>query len=120
KPVPLDLFARRVFDHRHRAVLRDRTRLALRAQTAVTDLARQRWIRLFEAKAGELIEQGQRPQMRVLAEACTDVVLEPLEAVLPARRPDAGLASDVQIRPDRLAIAVQVPRDRRDRPAPLV
>lgn len=117
EPVPLGLLTRWVLDRCVRPTLGGRAGLAVRPQIPSADLACEGRIRPVVAKPGDLIEQGHCPQVRVFGEACADVVDERLERVVGGGLPDAGGPLVVEVGADGLAVPVQVPGDRRDRPA---
>ena len=115
-PVELGLFPGRVVDHRGRTSLRRGARFTRRAQAPGPQLAGERGVRPVVTEVDDLVEQGHRPQVRVLGQPGPAVVAERGELIWAGRRADPGLAA-VQVGADGLAVATQVPSDRRDRPA---
>ncbi len=114
EPVPLGLLTRRMLDRRVRPALRRRARLAVRPQTPGAELAGEGRIRPVVAEPGDLVEQGHRPQVRILGEACTDIVDERLERIGFGGLAFAGDPAAGQVGADGLAVPAQVPGDRRD------
>ena len=86
-PVPLGLLPGRVRDHRDRPVLRGVARLALPGAGPGAQLAGQRRIRPVVPQVGQLVEQGGRPQVRVLGQPGGTVVGERLERIQPRAGP---------------------------------
>ena len=91
-PIPLCFVARGVIDDRDRAALRSRAALATRSQRTDPELACERRIRLVASEHDDLIEQGHRPQMRVLDESFTAVIDERIEQTWTGRGADTGNA----------------------------
>jgi hypothetical protein len=106
-----------VIDDRHRTTLRRPALLTQRAQATVSQLTGERRIRPVEAERDDLVEQRQRPQMRVLDEAFAAVVDEHVERIDTAGATDISDSVAGQIGADRLAVAAEMTGDRRDRPA---
>ena len=117
KPVPLGFLTRRMVDHRDRAAFRGTARFARRAQPTVPDLPGQRRIRQGKTQWLQLIEQRDRPQMRVFFQSGGHIADERGERVRLRRSTFTGGASTRQIVTDRLSVTTQMPGDRRDRPA---
>ena len=95
------------------------TRFAVRTQLALAELADERRIRPVVAERDDLVEQRRRPQMTVIGEPGPQIGLEPVQRIRRRRRPPPGLAFAVEVGADRLAVAVEVTGDGRDRPSPL-
>jgi hypothetical protein len=115
--IPLGFLTRRMVDHRDRAALRGTARFQRRAQPPGPDLPGQGRIRQGKTQWLQLIEQRDRPQMRVLFQPGGHIVNERGERVRLRRSPFTGGAITSQIIADGLSVTTQMPGDRRDRPA---
>jgi hypothetical protein len=116
KPVELDLLARRVRDDRDIPTPGRLARIAVRSDVIPAKRPGEGRVAALIAQFHDLVEQGARPQMRIIGQPLTAVVQERHERIRRLTAP-AGLHLAVQIRPDRLAISPQMPGDRRDRPS---
>ena len=87
-----------------------------RAEVPGPDLPGQRLIRRGERESFQLVEQGDRPQMRVFDQPRGHVVDERGERIISAF-PHPRFALTVQVVPDRLAVPADMVGDRGDRPA---
>jgi hypothetical protein len=114
----LDLFSGGMADLDRLAALHPRAALAMRAQPGEADLAGEAHVRGGVAEPDDLVEQGTRPQVRVVVEAGNDigpVVGEGVGAgwATNARHPLTG-----QIGAHRLAVTPEMAGDGRDGPPP--
>jgi len=117
-PIPLGFLTGRMINDRDRATLRRMARLAHRPHTPQPQRPGERGIRPVIAEVGDLVEQGRRPQMRVLNQPGRAARGVPCERVVTGRCPDPDLPFPVEIHLDRLAVPADMPGDRRDRPTP--
>jgi hypothetical protein len=120
QPVELTLLARRVLDHRHRAVAGWAARLARRAQPAGPQRPGEGRIGAVVPQLNQLVEQRGGPQVRVLSQSLPAVAVERLERVRFGAGPLPGDPAAAQVGADGLAVMTQVPGDRGDRPTPAV
>ena len=90
-PVPLGLIPGRVVDHRDRPALRGMARLAVRPQAPGPQLPGERRIRAVVPSVRHLVEQGGRPQVRVLGQPGRAVRGERPERISRRPGPDPGL-----------------------------
>ena len=121
EPVPLDLLARRVVDLDRVAALHPRARLAVRPQAAAGGPG----ARTSGSCAGSRARRPRRTATsptdaghRRTGPGCRPRTARADRA--PTRGPDTGLAVAVQIGADRLAVALEMAGDGRDRPAPFL
>jgi hypothetical protein len=89
-------------------------------RSALADLAHERRVAAGVAERDDLNEQRRRPQVRVIGEPGPDVDLEVDQRIIDDSDTNAGLAVAVQIGPHRLAVALEMAGDGRDRPAPFL
>ena len=89
-------------------------------QAVAPDAAHEGRVAARVAEGDDLVVERGQPEVWVIAEARSQVGHEGLDRVGSGTAPDTGLAFTADIGADRLAIALEVAGDGRDRPAPLV
>lgn len=91
-------------------------RFTVRPHVIAAQGSRERGVAALIAQRDDLVEQGGRPQVRVVRESLAAVVQERSEGIR-CLAPLAGRLLAVQIVANRLAVTAQMPGDRRDRPS---
>jgi hypothetical protein len=94
-------------------------RLTVRAQPGEAQLAGKARIGTAVSERHHLVEQRRRPQVRIVDEAGRHIGDERRQRIRRRRPAHARFAFAVEIRADRLAVALEMTGDRRDRPPPL-
>ena len=92
----------------------------MRPQLPLPDLPRERRVTPVITQQDNLIEQGCRPQVVIVAEPGPDVTLERRQRIRRRRPAAAGRPLARQIRPDSLTVSSQMAGYGRDRPAPVL
>ncbi len=119
EPVPLDLLTRRMGDLDGQASGDPVTGLAVGPQAVGPHRTHEGRVAARVVERDDLVIEGGEPEMRVVAEAGSQVRHERLDGVGCAAASGSGLAFPADIGADGLAVALEVTGDGRDRPAPL-
>ena len=96
------------------------TRLAVGPQGMGPHAAHERGVAARVAERDDLVVEGREPEVRVVTEAGPQVRDERLDGIGRAATSDTRAAFAADIGADRLAVALEMAGDGRDRPAPLV
>jgi hypothetical protein len=117
EPVPLDFGTRRVLDLDRGPAVDSPARLAVGPQVRRADRPGEGGVAARVAQRDDLVEQRRQPEVRVVNEAGREIGDERGERIRDRGSPRAGRPFAPDVGTDRLAVALEVAGDGRDRPA---